>query len=107
MEWFLTLPGVDELETAEEFLSHFELAFDTEQLRISRLHIMHRFHQALSQADGESLDEAGRFALAQQLLGEAYQTFHHQPVRGNSSLKVYQRLEPFFIPLSQLQEVRL
>ena len=107
MEWFLTLPGVDELETAEEFLAHFQLPFETEQVRISRLHIMHRFHQALSAADGSALDEAGRFALAQQLLAEAYQTFHHQPVRGNSSLKVYQRLEPFFIPLSQLQEVLL
>lgn len=107
MEWFLTLPGVDELETAEEFLAHFQLPFETEQVRISRLHIMHRFHQALSTADAASLDEVGRFALAQQLLREAYQTFHHQPVRGNSSLKIYQRMEPFFIPLSQLQEVRL
>lgn len=56
----------------------------------------------LSSADAASLDEAGRFALAQQLLRGAYQTFSsHQPVRGSSSLRSISAWA-VFIPLSQI-----
>ena len=107
MEWFTTLPEVDELETAEEFLHHFAVAFDPEQVRVSRLHIMHQFHTRLQRMTlSVALPEADRFALAQQLLTESYQQFHQQEARVNSSLQVYQRLEPCFIPISALQEVQ-
>ena len=99
MEWFTSLPEVDELETAEEFLHHFAVAFDPEQVRVSRLHIMHQFHTRLQRM---SLS----VSLAQQLLSESYQQFHQQEARIHSSLQVYQRLEPCFIPLSALQEVQ-
>lgn len=104
MEWLESLDGIDELESAEAFLDYFGVAYDPAQVRISRLHIMHRFHQALSVACAPN-DVPGRQALAARLLAEAYQAFAGIPVREQSSLRVYQRLEPQFVPLSALCEV--
>ena len=104
MEWFTSLPDIDELETAEDFLDYFSVPFDPAQVRVCRLHIMHRFHQALSVACAPD-DGPGRQALAARLLAEAYQAFAGIPVREQSSLRVYQRLEPQFVPLSALCEV--
>lgn len=108
MDWFTALEGVDELETAEDFLDFFEIEYDPEQVRINRLHIMHRFNQKLTQASTERCVSANdRYLLAQSLLGECYATFHKQEARLHSSMNVYKRLEPSFVPLSQLQGVRL
>ena len=41
MDWFTSLPDIDELETAEEFLEYFDVPFEAAQVRVSRLHIMH------------------------------------------------------------------
>ena len=80
MEWLESLDGIDELESAEAFLDYFGVAYDPAQVRISRLHIMHRFHQALSVACAPD-DGPGRQALAARLLAEAYQAFAGIPVR--------------------------
>ncbi len=42
MEWFLALDGVDELESAEDFLNHFSVEYQPEKVRVIRLHLMHR-----------------------------------------------------------------
>lgn len=105
MEWLESLAGIEELESAEAFLDYFGVAYDPAQVRISRLHIMHRFHQALCGAAAPE-ELPGRHALAARLLAEAYQAFAGIPVREQSSLRVYQRLEPQFVPLSALREVR-
>ncbi len=107
MDWFTSLPDIDELETAEEFLEYFDVPFEADQVRVSRLHIMHQFHTRLQRMNfSVTLPEADRMTLARQLLEESYQQFHHQEVRKHSSLQVYQRQEPCFIPLEQLMEVQ-
>ncbi len=108
MDWFTALEGVDELESAEDFLDFFKIEYDPEQVRVSRLHIMHRFNQKLNQASAERCVSASdRYLLAQSLLAECYATFHQQEARLHSSMNVYKRLEPSFVPLSQLEGVRL
>lgn len=107
MEWFMSLEGVSELESAEDFLHHFCVPHDPAQVRHLRLHLMHGFHQRLADLSAIPTDEAGRFALAQSVLTAVYQGLSQGGVAEQSSLRVYRRLDPLFIPLSQLSEVSL
>ena len=105
MEWFEALEGITELESTEGFLDYFGLAYDPVRIRASRLHIMHHFHQALLQATDVPLSSTGRYALAARLLAESVAAFASVPVRDHSTLRVYRRLDPLFIPLESLTEV--
>ena len=65
MDWFTSLPDIDELETAEEFLEYFVVSFEAAQVRVSRLHIMHQFHTRLQRMNfSVTLPEADRMTLA-------------------------------------------
>lgn len=66
-------PELRELETAEEFLAHFAVAYDPHVVRVSRLHILQRFHDYLAQA--EDPGEAARLAAISDLLVRAYEDF--------------------------------
>jgi len=66
-------PELRELETAEEFLVHFEIPYDPQVVRVSRLHILQRFHDYLAQA--EDTEEAARPAAIKSLLTRAYEDF--------------------------------
>ena len=72
-----------------------------------RLHLMHGFHQRLAELGAVPPDAAGRFALAQGELTAVYQGLAQGCVAEQSSLRVYRRLDPLFIPLSSLSEVSL
>jgi nitrogenase-stabilizing/protective protein len=61
------------LETAEDFLAFFGVAADPAAVRVSRLHILQRFHVALEAAGGPGLiDDEGGFDRAKALLEKAY-----------------------------------
>lgn len=108
MDWFTSLPGIDELETAEEFLEFFGIAYDANQVRVNRLHIMHRFNLQLSKADlSHCYSEADRHLLAGKLLKDCYDKFDSHSLKENSTLSVYRRLDPSFVPFSALMEVTL
>lgn len=108
MDWFTSLDGVDELETAEAFLDYFGIPYEAAQVRSKRLHIMHHFNQKIKTAKVDRcLNEQDRFLLAKTLLADSYQAFHHQDVKEHSTLGVYSRLTPSFVALTQLQEVCL
>ncbi|WP_413732711.1 nitrogenase-stabilizing/protective protein NifW [Sodalis sp. RH20] len=117
MEWFSTLPGVDELESAEAFFAYFELPCDPAVIRAKRLHIMHDFHQRLAGvislplADlppgdaGELRRNKAYWSLARSLLNDSYRHFLQGAVAAQSGLSVYQRHKRCFIPWSGLMEV--
>lgn len=105
MEWFESLEGVTELESTEGFLDYFGLAYDPVRIRACRLHIMHHFHQALLQATEVPPSSADRYVLAARLLAESVAAFASVPVRDHSTLRVYRRLDPLFIPLDSLTGV--
>lgn len=70
----IALPAdLRELETAEDFLESFEILYDPQVVRTSRLHILQRFHDYLTQADDP--DEAARPATIKSLMGRAYEDF--------------------------------
>jgi nitrogenase-stabilizing/protective protein len=66
-------PELGELETAEEFLAHFAVRYDPHVVRVSRLHILQRFHDYLAQA--EDPGEAATLAAIKDLLVRAYEDF--------------------------------
>jgi nitrogenase-stabilizing/protective protein len=64
------------LTSVEEFLDHFNIDYDPTVIRVSRLHIMQRFHQYLRQTPG--LGEMGEVevrAICRKHLTQAYQDF--------------------------------
>ena len=108
MDWFTSLDGVEELESAEAFLDFFGIPYEAAQVRSKRLHIMHHFNQQIKNANSERcMNEQDRFLLAKTLLAESYRNFHHQDVKSNSTLGVYNSLTPSFVAMSKLQEVLL
>ena len=62
-----------ELETAEDFLETFEIPYDPQVVRTSRLHILQRFHDYLAKADDP--DETARPAAIKALMQRAYEDF--------------------------------
>ena len=108
MDWFTSLDGIEELESAEACLDFFGIPYEAAQVRSKRLHIMHHFNQQIKNANSERcMNEQDRFLLAKTLLAESYRNFHHQDVKSNSTLGVYNRLTPSFVAMSKLQEVLL
>ena len=108
MDWFTSLDGIEELESAEAFLDFFGIPYEAAQVRSKRLHIMHHFNQQIKKAKADRcLTEQDRFLLARTLLADSYQAFHHHEVKEHSTLGVYSRLTPSFVGFAQLQEVCL
>lgn len=107
MNWLLTLSGIDELETAEDFFDFFHVPYDASQLRSKHLHVMHAFHQRVDQlaSMAKTASEPARFAMAKRELQQSYHLFAHQTVNAHSTLGIYERQRPSFIPLTAMQEV--
>lgn len=117
MEWFTTLPGIDELDTAEAFFNYFELPFDSAVIVAKRMHIMHEFHRRLAAAisivpadaaggaAGELARLKARWSLARRLLAESYALLQGS-LAEQSAMAVSQPPQRFFTPWDGLTEVR-
>lgn len=65
-----------ELNSAEDFLDHFGVAYDPAVVRVNRLHILQRFHDYLAkQLPAPPADAAARHAACRQWLCRAYADF--------------------------------
>lgn len=62
-----------DLESAEDFLDCLEIPYDPQVIRVSRLHVLQRFHDYLSTTDDPGDD--GRNAMIRDLLQRAYDDF--------------------------------
>lgn len=72
----ISLPSeLQSLETAEDFLDHFKIDYDTAVVNRLRLHILQRFHDYLIKAEEEPADDAARDALLHDYLLRAYEDF--------------------------------
>jgi nitrogenase-stabilizing/protective protein len=81
------------LESAEDFMEYFDLAYDAHTLSVSRLHILKRFNQYLAHAGGIDAFELG---LAREncrtLLATAYQDFVDSSGIEQKMFRVFQRV---------------
>ncbi len=85
---------LEELVSAEDFLSHFGVPFDPAVVHVSRLHILQRYHDYLAQAGEPQGDDATRFAGYKALLERAYQDFVSSTPLDEKVFKVFHMHEP-------------
>lgn len=92
----------DELESAEDFLNYYGIAFDPAVVQVNRLHILQRFHDYL--AEVETMPEATheRFGLHRDLLRGAYEDFVHSDARTEKVFRVFKQPEPVRVGLDAL-----
>lgn len=90
---------LQDLESAEDFLDYFGIAYERSVVQVNRLHILQRFHdymQRVSLPDGEAAQRAAyRAALA-----AAYQDFVISDAITEKVFKVFQAAQPRKVPVS-------
>ena len=98
---------LEELSSAEDFLTFFGIQFDAKVVHVNRLHIMQRFHDYLEKA-GDSVpdveNELAFRAVYTSLLTRAYQDFVESDALTEKVFKVFKMQEPqsTFVPLEQI-----
>lgn len=113
MDWFNELPGIDELESAEDFFNYLSLNYDAKVLSVKHLHIMHDFHHRLksmiptvSYPAGSPAERAQCLAILKMALAQSYAYITEGQLAERSTLRVYQQELRYFIPFSALDEVQ-
>ena len=66
---------LDDLESAEDFLEYFGVAYDAAVVQVNRLHILQRFHDYLAQLERSGAAEAFSREAYRQCLLKAYSDF--------------------------------
>jgi nitrogenase-stabilizing/protective protein len=93
-----------ELESAEDFLEYFGIAFDAAVVHVNRLHILQRFHDYLDQAAIPE-DETAQRTLYADYLRQAYEDFVTSDARTEKVFQVFHKHpQEVFIPLDQLRK---
>lgn len=97
---------MEELESAEDFLQYFELAYDQAVVHVNRLHILQRFHDYLDKGE-ERLpeDEDSKRQVYKQLLARAYQDFVDSDAQTEKVFKVFNMPDPqnVFVALTDIK----
>jgi nitrogenase-stabilizing/protective protein len=95
---------LDELNTAEDFLEYFGVAYEPAVVHVNRLHILQRFHDYLAEAEPMPEEEAAQRTLYADLLKAAYEDFVTSDAVTEKVFKVFkmQNPDPVSIPLSTL-----
>lgn len=99
---------LEDLESAEDFLQYFAIAYEPSVVHVNRLHILQRFHDYLSQAtDSMPSDEAAKRAVYSKLLERAYQDFVESDAQTEKVFKIFNmgigEPETAFVPLTDIK----
>jgi nitrogenase-stabilizing/protective protein len=104
------MDDLQDLETAEDFLSFLGIAFDQKVVHVNRLHILQRFHDYMA-ADTGLADLTGDDALAQchrTHLQRAYQDFVDSTAVAEKVFEVHKdqaaRMSGRFVSLDSLTQ---
>ncbi len=92
-----------ELEGAEEFLEFFDIDFDSQVVRVNRLHILQRFHDYLLRITLPG-DEAAQRVIFADALRRAYQDFVASDAQTEKVFKVFKQGQPqvSFVPITSI-----
>jgi nitrogenase-stabilizing/protective protein len=98
--------AMEDLESAEDFLNYFGIAFDPDVVHVNRLHILQRFHDYLAEAGELSVDddESECRAVYTRLLEQAYGDFVSSDALTEKVFKVFHMHEPqtTFVPITAI-----
>lgn len=97
---------LEDLCSAEDFLTYFDVAFDPAVVQVNRLHILQRFHDNLDQVDEMPDSSVARWELYADLLRSAYQDFVVSDAATEKVFRVFRMHDPrpVSIALSDLTE---
>jgi nitrogenase-stabilizing/protective protein len=100
--------AMEDMESAEDFLNYFGIAFDQKVVHVNRLHILQRYHDYLAKAGALPEDEAARRSAYAGLLKQAYEDFVHSDAQTEKVFKVFHMHEPqtAFVPLTSITLAR-
>ncbi len=102
----MIMQQLSELESAEDFLEYFEIQYDPDIVKVSRLHILQRFHDYLSKIDQSSTDTENEIKMIyRELLNKAYLDFVHSNAMTEKVFKVFRRQDPREVHIS-IEEIR-
>ncbi len=89
---------LEELSSAEDFLTYFEIPFDSKVVYVNRLHIMQRFHDYLEQSkeNTESWNDNAdaMAAVYKKLLEKSYMDFVESDALTEKVFKVFKTHGP-------------
>lgn len=93
-----------ELDSAEEFLNYFGVAFDERVVQVNRLHILQRFHDYLDTARPTLPEAADALRAAyKELLTRAYHDFVESDAITEQVFKVFRNVRgETFVPAEGL-----
>jgi nitrogenase-stabilizing/protective protein len=96
--------AMEEMESAEDFLNYFGVAFDPAVVHVNRLHILQRFHDYLARAGNLEEDEDSRRLIYASLMTRAYEDFVKSDALTEKVFKVFHMHEPqvAFVPLNSI-----
>ncbi|MDD4881060.1 MAG: nitrogenase-stabilizing/protective protein NifW [Gallionellaceae bacterium] len=96
--------ALEELESAEDFLNFFGIAYEPSVVHVNRLHILQRFHNYIAKTGGLPEDEGARRAAYTALLARAYEDFVESDALTEKVFKVFHMHEPqtTFVPLTAI-----
>jgi nitrogenase-stabilizing/protective protein len=100
--------AMEDLESAEDFLNYFGVAFEPRVVQVNRLHILQRFHDYMAKAGECSANEGERRAVYTRLLEQAYGDFVHSDALTEKVFKVFHMHEPqtAFVPVTAITVTR-
>lgn len=92
-----------ELESAEEFLDYFDIAYEPSVVHVNRLHILQRFHEYLRSVPAD-VEEQGLREQLGSLLGKAYADFVNSDAQTEKVFRIFQQGGPVttFVPLDRI-----
>jgi nitrogenase-stabilizing/protective protein len=85
---------MEALDSAEEFLDFFGIAYEPSVVQVNRLHILQRFHDYLQEVESLPREQAERYALYAGLLDSAYNDFVQSDALREKVFKVLRMREP-------------
>jgi nitrogenase-stabilizing/protective protein len=97
---------LEELESAEDFLTYFDVDYVQSVVHVNRLHILQRFHDYLKQGAAQMPeDESAQRRVYKTLLISAYSDFVASDAQTEKVFKVFKMNEPqtAFVALSDIQ----
>lgn len=96
---------MDDLQSAEDFLEYFDIAYDQKVVHVNRLHILQRFHNYIAKVNTLPEDEESQRVLYTDLLTRAYEDFVNSDAITEKVFKVFHMHEPqqTFVPMTDLK----
>lgn len=92
----------EELSSAEDFLSYFDVTFDAKVVQVNRLHILQRYRDYLTKFGELPVEEDAKCEVYRDLLTKAYADFVVSDAQTEKVFAVFHKREPKTVSVDSL-----